>query len=223
MKNFLPVLVLLLLTGCQFYKNENGQWSFIRYDEGVGRDVMPLKDADQASFVPINDAYARDDRKVYWENQIITGADPGSFICLGGVYSKDRHKVFFRDMEIDHADPDSFQHIGGLWSRDKKDFYYGHTALGVLDLNSFKQINDGWAKDREAYYAIITFFHGTRVDCDYPTMKILNTGYAVDKNRAYFWGSPMKGVDLKTFHVTSDITARDKYREYRTDREEWVK
>ena len=222
MNKAIPFLLLLFLAGCGGYKVENGQWSYVVYDEGSGRKVMPLNGADMASFVPINGEYARDDRNVYWKDSVIPGADPSSFVCLGGGYAKDQHKVFKNAQEIKQADPESFKLLGGLWSRDQKDFYLGATALGVQDPDSFRKINQGWAKDDRAYYVLRGFLRNPRkVDCDYPTMKILNEGYAVDKNRAYFGGSPMTNVDLMTFHATSDITARDQFRKYRTNVEDW--
>ncbi|MDB6020475.1 MAG: hypothetical protein JWQ04_332, partial [Pedosphaera sp.] len=39
MKKVFPFFALLLLVGCQGYKIENGKWSLIRYNEGVGRMV----------------------------------------------------------------------------------------------------------------------------------------------------------------------------------------
>jgi hypothetical protein len=53
-----------------------------------------------------------------------------------------------------------------------------------------------------------------KVDCDYPTMGILSDDYAVDKNRAYFQGVPIEGVDVKTFRATGPGAARDKYKTY---------
>jgi hypothetical protein len=220
---FIPML--MLLTGCQGYKIENGRWSLIRYNEGVGRMVTVLKDADQDSFTPINREYAKDKRHVYWQTQVIPGADPSTFACLGHLYSKDKSKVFWREREIKGADPSSFQIVDGghLLSKDTRDFYFAATPLFVLDLPSFKVINDGWKKDAKAYYTTPNFSKAGRVDCDYLTMKILSNQYAVDRNRAYYYGSPMDGVDVKTFRVTGQIQARDQHKKYRGDKEDWVK
>ena len=54
-------------------------------------------------------------------------------------------------------------------------------------------------------------------------MKILDDFYGVDKNRAYYCGIPIEGVDVKTFRVTGDITSKDKYRKYRGEKEDWLK
>src|SRR5215831_656156 len=94
------ILTMLLLTGCGGYKIEKGRWSLIRYNEGVGRMVDVVEGADQNSFQPINQQYARDNQHVYWETRIIEGADPRTFTYLGHFYAKDREKVFWREREI---------------------------------------------------------------------------------------------------------------------------
>ncbi len=187
--------------------------------------VTKIEGADQSSFQPINKEYAKDTQHVYWETLLINGADPNSFVILGSLYSKDYRKVFWREREIPGADPTSFQIVDGanLWSKDKKDYYYAAEPLGVLDMSSFKIINNGWAKDSKAYYATPQFARKGKVDCDYPTMRILSEQYAVDKNRAYYGLIPLPGVDVKTFRVTGDITARDALKKYRGEREDWVK
>jgi hypothetical protein len=217
MKNIFSILALLLLTGCQGYKIENGKWSLIQHNEGVGRMVTPVAGADQNSFKPLNAEYAKDSKQVFWETVIIKGADPNSFVCLGQLYAKDNERVFWREREIIGAAPASFQIVDGanLWSRDKQDFYFGEHPLQVIDVASFKIINNGWAKDDKAYYAVPQFSKVGKFDCDYATMKILSDHYAVDKNRAYYGCKPIEGVDVETFRVTDTITAKDKYRKYR--------
>ena len=87
--------------------------------------------------------------------------------------------------------------------------------MKVVDLSSFKILHIGllndWAKDKDGYY-----FFGVagKIDCDYPTMKILSDLYAIDKNRAYYSGLPIEDVDVKTFRVTDTVSAKDKNRKY---------
>ena len=102
---------------------------------------------------------------------------------------------------------------------DKKDFYYLTYALGVIDPASFTIINDEWAKDRKAYYAFSGFIkYIGKVDCDYSTMKILKRSYAVDKNRGYYEGAPIEGVDVNTFQEIDEVSAKDRYRNYLLER-----
>jgi len=225
MKSIGFVLALLLLTGCQGYKIENGNWSLIRYNEGVGRMVTVIDGADSASFTPLNREYAKDKQQVYWETTVIRGADPSTFTPLGQLYSKDKLKVFWREREIKGANPATFEVVdgGNLLSKDKGDFYFAETPLGVMDMGSFKSINHGWAKDAKAYYTTPNFSKSGRVDCDYATMRILSDEYAVDGKRAYYYGMPIAGVDVDSFRVTGMIEARDRYKKYRGDQIDWLK
>ncbi len=217
MKTILPVLILILLTGCQSYKIKNGKWSFVSWNEGNGGTVTEVQGADQNSFVPINGVYAKDKNYVYLWNNVIEGADPNTFAYLGKDYGKDQQKVFFGGKELKGADPNTFQIIEYRWSKDKNDAYCGSEPLKVVDVASFKILHIGilndWAKDKNDYY-----FDAKKIDCDYSTVKILNGSYAIDKNRAYFDGIPIEGVDVKTFQATDGVSAKDRYRDYLLER-----
>ncbi len=185
--------------------------------------VLVVDNADQSSFKPINSNYAKDSKHVYLWNRVIEGADPNTFSYLKYDYAKDKTKVYLGGQELRGADPSTFQVIEHGWSRDKNDIYAGSKPLKVVDMNSFTILHIGllnwWARDRSAYYIS---GHG-KIDCDYSTMKILGDFYGVDKNRAYYCGIPIEGVDVKTFRGTGDITARDKYRKYRGESVDWIK
>ena len=219
MKTKFPILILILLTGCQSYKIENGKWSFVQWNEGVGRMVLVVDSADQNSFTPINRDYAKDRYHVFIWNRVIEGADPITFVYLGNDYSKDNQRVFFQAKEIKSADPNTFQIIEYGWSKDKNDAYAGIKPLKVVDLSSFKILHVGilndWAKDKSDYYFS---GHTGKIDCDYPTMKILNGSYAIDKSRAFFDGIPIEGVDVKTFRAIDENSAKDCYRDYLLER-----
>jgi hypothetical protein len=217
MKKIFPVLVLFILTGCQGYKVENGKWSFVQWNEGYGRMVLVAEDADQSSFKPINSDYAKDKNHVFLWNHVIDGADPTTFVYLKKNYSKDKSRVYYSAKPIEGADPNTFEIINAGLGKDKKDFYWLTSKLGVIDPASFTVINNQWAKDQKAYYAFSGFIkYIGKVDCDYSSMKIFN-GYAVDKNRAYWEGVPIEGVDLNTFQEIDETSAKDRNRDYVLD------
>ena len=191
----------------------------MQWNEGVGRMVLVVDNADQTSFTPINRDYAKDKNHVFVWNRIIEGADPITFVYLGNDYSKDNHRVFFQAKEIKSADPNTFQIIEYGWSKDKNDAYCGSQPLKVVDVASFKILHIGilndWAKDKSDYYFS---GHAGKIDCDNSTMKILNGSYAIDKIRAYFDGIPIEGVDVKTFRVIDEVSAKDCNRHYLLER-----
>jgi len=210
--------VALLLSGCaQGYKNEHGQWAFVFWNEGNGRQVESVKQAEAASFEQLKPwEYARDKNHVYWRGDIIASADPRTFEHVAGRYTKDNQHVFIDQRIVKDADPATFQKVHGeeILGRDKNDFYYGDEPFHVLDAASFEMINDGWAKDSRAYYAYGYAHYIRRADCDYMSMKILNGSWAKDKNRAYYQGIPIEGVDVNSFRVTGEFSAIDNHRAY---------
>lgn len=121
--------------------------------------VVPVADADQGSFVPMDKEFARDRNHVYLDARAIPGADPDTFVYLGWYYGKDKNKVFRHLQEIEGADVETFRIVDGtkMWSRDKKDFYFGPYPVGAADADTFKVIADGWARDKTAYYAVPMF------------------------------------------------------------------
>src|SRR5882762_3456352 len=195
MKAAFPILALLLLTGCQGYKIENGKCIYFYNEEG-SRVVRAMNGADQNSFVPITKVYAKDSKNVYWEGDVVQGADPSTFVPLDWEYGRDKLKVFWHIQEIEGADPDSFKIIRDYWARDKVAYY--NIRYSLVDNYVSKKM--------------------VKLDCDYSTLTILNLSYAIDKNRAYYTGSPIDGVDVKTFQLTSSLTAKDKYHRYRGQR-----
>ncbi len=211
-------MALLFICGCApGYKKEQGQWAFIYWNEGNGRSVALVKEADAASFEQIKPPeYARDKNHVYWRGDIIASADPLTFEPVAGRYTKDNQHVFIDQRIVEGANPATFQKVRGeeILGRDKNDFYYGNEPFHVADMASFKIINDGWAKDDQAYYAYGHFHYTRRTDCDHASMKILNGYWARDKNRAYYQGIPIEGVDVDSFRATGEFSARDNRRTY---------
>ena len=215
MGKIFPALFLILLTGCQAYQVENGKWNYVQWDEGRGRTATEVLGADSHTFKPINSDYSKDDKTVYHFSSPIIGADSHSFVYLGKNYAKDNSHVYYSAKPIEGADPNTFEIVHAGLGRDKKDFYCLTYALGVIDPSSFKLINDKWARDQKAYYAFSSFINYIgKLDCDYSSMKILKKSYAMDKNRGYWEGIPIEGVDLETFQEVSEVFAKDRYRNY---------
>ena len=86
------------------------------------------------------------------------------------------------------------------------------------DLSTFTPIDITWAKDAKAYYAIRFSEEEKKVPCDYESFVVLNSGYAKDKNRAYWEGMPIEGSDPASFLVLNENRADDKSHQYIGDR-----
>ena len=212
------LLLTLLFSACgRGYKMDDGNWSYIYWNEGLARNVRVVANADSKSFVALpNPEYAKDNNHVYLAGRPIKGADPKTFSYVSDDYAKDAEKVFWKGREILQADPDTFFIIDGknLWSKDSKDMYHADVAIGVKDLETFAILNDAWAKDEVAYYFIKELFQKTIVQCDHESMVLLNGFYAKDKIGAFRGTSRIKGSDPETFRALNDAYAIDKFNAY---------
>jgi hypothetical protein len=204
---------------------ENGRWAYIQWDEGFGRRVLYVDDADNATFRQLDDPeYGADKNGVYWRSQKIKNADPTSFRHISGIFWRDAQRVFSEFREIPGADPDTFQPLSiSPWAKDKKDAYRGNEPMHVADIGTFAPIDFTWAKDAKAYYARFGFsMKEKKVPCDYGSFVVLNSGYAKDRYRAYWQGWPIEGSDPDSFHALNEVRADDKYRRYVGNEEFWM-
>jgi uncharacterized protein YceK len=144
-------------------------------------------------------------------------ADRATFVPLDAHYSKDKTRVFYGYNEICGAEPKSFVVLtrDGRWARDDhKAFRFG-TAFNVEDLSTFTVVEGDWARDSRAYYSGYGIENGGgKVDCDYATLRIIDGCYAQDKDRAYYCGQPIDGVDLASFVILNGH-AEDKNYKYK--------
>jgi len=211
-------LVGALSAGCSGgYKNENGKWAWVSWDEAIGRRVQFVDGADAGTFRVLSDPqYATDKAFVYYKNLKVGNADPATFRKLAGCYWCDTTRVFFVKSEIPGADPATFRPLPkSPWACDKNDVYTGTIALHVQDISTFTLLQGVWAKDAKAYYANGGILAYKTVPCDYSSFVVLNGSYARDKDRGYWQGMPVEGSDGSSFQAVTEFSAKDRNHEYR--------
>ena len=141
MKNKIFLFTILLALGScsEGYKNDNGKWSYISYDEGVGKRVSPIENVDQATFEIMTDKqYGKDKNTVFLNAAKIDHSDPKTFSVIGENYSKDKNHVYFESSIVINADPKTFKILDFPYSRDSKTVFCGTLPLKVSDIESFK-------------------------------------------------------------------------------------
>jgi hypothetical protein len=140
-KFFSIIIVLFLLqilTSCNSgYEQINDSWSYVSYDEGVGKRIRNI-DVDNITFEIINNDYAKDNIQVFYKGRKIENADSETFELLEDGYSKDKNNVYLYGYPIVNANPSSFEILGGLFSRDENNIYNGTIPLKIDDISSFK-------------------------------------------------------------------------------------
>jgi len=150
-KIFKPLLffITLILISCNSgYQNENGKWTWISYDEAVGKRQDEVKKADTETFVILeNKKYAKDKNYVFFKGRIIEFAEPSSFeIINDNGYSKDSKNAYLDWDIIINSDPSTFLVLDWPYSKDKNNVFCGNLPLNTTNTNEFKVTKIGNGK-----------------------------------------------------------------------------
>jgi hypothetical protein len=145
----------------------------------------------------------------------VSGADIGSFQTLDDFFAKDNHRAYAYGWEIQGADPTSFKVLRRETAADKNSCYRGtpsqipesrlkpfHFAEGYV-IGSGNVSWHFWRGDGSPYEYVIK-------GADVATFNSLEFGFAVDKDRAYWRGQPIVGVDVATLTVMNACDLKDK-------------
>jgi len=144
----LSLSIILILTSCNSgYQKENGKWTWISYNEAVGKKAKTIEKADTKTFVILkNTKYAKDKNFVFLEGRVIKFANPKTFKIINNGYSKDNKNVYLDCNIIINADPNTFQILGFPYSKDKKHIFCGNLPMNITNPNEFKVTRIGSGK-----------------------------------------------------------------------------
>jgi hypothetical protein len=191
--------------------------------------IFPMEGVDADTFRVLDEYRACDVRSVYICNERVKG-DPATFVLLDDSFAKDKKWVYYRTFPVRGADAPSFEVLLGTWARDNRSAYNQHLRLKA-DRDSFVALNELYAKDREsAFYLGGTIKEADGATFETLDPGHFSTGpgfwyrhdqgYARDKNNVYHYiltiGKPriLKGVDLETFQVLGFSFAKDARKVY---------
>lgn len=126
----ISLFILFQFTSCrEGYVKQNGQWSWVTYNESSGKNVKWIDGIDQESFRVLNHKnFGADNHAVYYMGRKINQANPESFSILTDGhygYAKDKNRVFLDTEVILHADPATFTVLEFPYGKDKNDIYCG--------------------------------------------------------------------------------------------------
>ncbi len=251
MKILVLFLVLTFVSSCMLIDTGNescyrikGDQVYLRYYGGYPRakEVMLKVDgADAKTFKFIEgsregacqggDMFAKDEKHVFYRDEIIKMADLKSFEALKYGYSKDEANVFYLDSFIPKVDAESFFVIENNrkqpYAADKYGLIVRYKRIGgEIDAYSFELLPEPYSRDKNhVYYSgefhILEGADPATFTC--PKFKsIVNFQYyAYDKNRAYYYENGkveiISGIEHTTFRVLSTHYAKDKNRVYYKD------
>ncbi len=130
--------------------------------------IMVMQNADPNTFRHLDQGYYRDDKNVYWSNELLNGADPETFKTYGDVpYAADKNHVWRGSKIIKNADAPSFVFLHNGVYKDKNGVFTLRDSVFNADIPTFKKImslkdggsisNDGALfEDTLRYYVYIS-------------------------------------------------------------------
>jgi len=170
------------------------------YKEKNGKVTFNGKEIDGKGFVVLNRAFAKNDSTVYYKERAFEYADVATFVALDEHYAKDKDKAYYCDeyregqnyyltkkqtiLTIENAIPASFEYLQDDYARDGSQAYYKGIAFKVKDVASLTVIGGRFLKDQYQVY----FEKNPVKNADVHSFRILNGNYASDTNRIYYYG-----------------------------------
>jgi DKNYY family len=216
---------ILLVVSCSTgYHNDGNAVYFDHWNEGSGQHHDKI-DADPKTFKILKyDNYAKDDRNVFYEGDIIRGADAASFEAIKEFYARDKNKGYYSNEEVKNSRGRTFKVINEYYSTDGIDVFYMTNPLKIVNPQNFKFVygegdSECWTTDGNFYY-----YTSYKVPSDdYGNLTIFEKSGGISKDRhwVYFLGHKLNydingkevvdTIDIASFRVTGYIECRDKF------------
>lgn len=176
-------------------------------------------------FRVLRNRYARDSKRIFFEETPFPVQDLASFEVLEYLFARDRQTGYYARQPVPGSDGPSFAGLDSHYARDKAAVYHGDivperessrvviTRLSGADPASFTPLDDGYARDAgQAYY------RGRVLTKEAASFTVLSYGYAKNNAQVYYLGQPVAGADAASFAVlvppTAEANAKDANAEY---------
>ena len=143
----------------------------------------------------------------------IEKALPATFVSLDNGYAKDHLNAYFEGKRCPVKDVATFTSINAHFAKDSFQAYLNCQPVAGSDGKTFELMGDNFAKDRAHIYYYAYIGNGQHniciVPCDKPSFQILDYRYSKDKTAVFFLGFTIAGADPKTFLISSSGYAKD--------------
>jgi hypothetical protein len=114
----------------KYVKDKNGVYG--AYVKTATVTEKPTKDP--ATFVLLNETYAKDKNHVYFDGSVVEGADAASFAAIDEFWGKDKNHVYDRVWIAQHMDAGTFGKTDDGQLRDKNAIYSGKRRGEVIEV-----------------------------------------------------------------------------------------
>ena len=196
----------------------------------VIQDFGHIKQADAATFKPLNHHFSIDASHVFSGWEVLPGVSPESFRVLNELYASDGKKIYYNYGPIPAADCQSFKVLdAGYWrsdycvifegyARDQGGIWFYSRTIGkprilkTADADSFERLPYAYARDSKRVFSgglVVT-------KADPASFALITQRYARDRSRIFYGNTALEGVDYASFEIVNaqDNQAKDKYHLY---------
>ena len=193
---------------------------------------IPLKkieEADRKSFILLNSEFSKDNKNVYYYGNKIKDLNSEEFEFLGNSFIKDLDIVYFlknkdKAYALKTEIGKEIYEIVPL-NVDTKTFKYSNADAYTNGLTTAE--SNGYLQDKNGVYYFdmnkLNKFSSDNIfskieGADIPSFVQLMFGYAKDKDKVYFEGKELKGVDVKSFKIiisNGKVIVKDKNKIYK--------
>ena len=193
---------------------------------------IPLKkieEADRKSFILLNSEFSKDNKNVYYYGNKIKDLNSEEFEFLGNNFIKELDIVYFlknkdKAYALKTEIGKEIYEIVPL-NVDTKTFKYSNADAYTNGLTTAE--SNGYLQDKNGVYYFdmnkLNKFSSDNIfskieGADIPSFIQLMFGYAKDKDKVYFEGKELKGVDVKSFKIiisNGKVIVKDKNKIYK--------
>lgn len=215
---FLSFCLALLVVGYIFLQNrppsslsERGYYvrgSTLYFHSGFGfAEPFEINGADFDSFKILDEAYALDTFRVYYNGGPISDADPSTFEILESNFSRDARHVY-RSGDVFSDDPLNFEILGENIYRDSRHIYWSAEIISddpsqLVVIGSSSQYT--YLKDSRT-----VFVYGNPIQgADPATFEIITDSFSRDATHIFYFDEIIPEADSATFVVIESPYARD--------------
>jgi hypothetical protein len=187
--------------------------STIYYHPGFGiGEPFKLPDVDRTSFVVLDERYAKDVTRVFYNGSPIPGADSATFELLASPFSRDANHIYASGT-IFSDDPENFEILDENLSRDSQHIYWSDKIIS--DDPSHLEMMGSWD-----YYTYIkdsksVFVNGGVITAADPaTFEVISDAYSRDASHVFYFNVAISNADSVTFEIVESPYAKDSTQVY---------
>lgn len=221
------LLVAAVMSSCNnegeyVVSGNNVTFTYWTFSFGTVNDTLP--GANASRFEAVKDWLGRDDKHVYFKEQLIPGADPSTIEAKKYPLCCDKHDYYYKGVPMHVSSVKNFEVVkwneDDLWAVDGRYAFYDTIRIEPSDLKTFKIKEYNVAVDSKHVYR----FGKILPLADPATYEENWKGfYSRDKAHVWYMGD-LIDVDYATFTIDKD-GAHDKhghiYRGERITQEQW--